>query len=183
MKTEKNSARRAHTQQGDMISMRIRAWVVRVLMIGGALACVPAMGAEAMKHVMKGPRTAASPDIQWRKSPTVAGDVQMVMLFGSPDQPGPYIFRVHFPVGYKLAPHRHPDQRQVTVLTGNYWSAVGETFEQGKLQKFGPGDYYITEPNIPHYAWAETEVVIQEMGFGPVSNSIEYVNAADDPRK
>jgi quercetin dioxygenase-like cupin family protein len=158
------------------------AWAARAVVICAALACAPAIGAEAMKHLMKGDDATASPDLQWRNSPTVAGDVKMVMLAGSPDQPGPYIFRVHFPAGYKLAPHRHPDQRHVTVLKGNYWSAVGETFEQGKLKRFGTHDYYITEPNVPHYAWAETEVIIQEMGIGPVANSIEYVNAADDPR-
>jgi len=36
---------------------------------------------------------------------------------------------------------------------------------------------------VPHFSWAETEVIIQEMGMGPVTNPIEYVNTADDPRK
>ena len=107
----------------------------------------------------------------------------MVLIYGDPKQEGPYIFRVKFPAGYKLPAHKHQDQRIVTVLQGNYWSAVGEKFEQVKLNKFTPGSFYTTEPNVPHFAWAETEVIIQEMGTGPISQPIEYVNKAEDPRK
>jgi quercetin dioxygenase-like cupin family protein len=108
---------------------------------------------------------------------------RMIMLHGSPDKPGPYIFRVKFPAGYKLPPHHHPDARSVTVLKGDYWSAVGDTYDQAKLKKFGPRDYYTTDAGVNHFAWAETEVIIQEMGMGPVSSPIEYANPADDPRK
>jgi hypothetical protein len=71
----------------------------------------------------------------------------------------------------------------VTVLTGSYWSAVGDSYDQSKLKKFGPRDYYTTDAGVSHFAWAETEVIIQEMGMGPVSSPIEYRNPADDPRK
>ena len=71
----------------------------------------------------------------------------------------------------------------MTVLKGMYWSGVGESFDQDKLRKFGPRDYYVTDARVPHFSWAETEVIIQEMGMGPVTNPIEYVNTADDPRK
>ena len=89
------------------------------------------------------------------------------LCYGSPDKPGPYIFRVGFPAGYKLPPHHHQDARAVTVLQGNYWSAVGDTFDQSKLRKFGPRDYYTTDAGVNHFAWAETEVIIQEMRNGP----------------
>lgn len=105
------------------------------------------------------------------------------MVYGNPAESGPYIFRVRFPAGYKLPPHRHSDKREVTVLEGNYWSAVGETFDPGKLKRFGPRDYYITEGNVPHFAWAETEVLIQEAGTGPIADPIQYVRPEDDPRK
>ena len=69
------------------------------------------------------------------------------------------------------------------MLQGNYWSAVGDSFDQSKLKKFGPRDHYTTAAGVSHFAWAETDVIIQEMGMGPVSTLIEYVNPADDPRK
>lgn len=133
--------------------------------------------------IMQSNDAIAASDLKWSESRTVPPGVKMVMLFGDPSKPGPYVFRAQFPAGYKLPAHRHADQRSVTVLKGMYWSGVGESFDQDKLRKFGPRDYYITEARVPHFSWAETEVIIQEMGLGPLSNPIEYVNTADDPRK
>jgi quercetin dioxygenase-like cupin family protein len=133
--------------------------------------------------VMTGFDAIAAQGLEWKDAKTIPPGAKMLLIYGSPDKPGPYIFRVMFPAGYKLPAHRHPDQRSVTVLKGIYWSAAGESFEQDKLKKFGPRDLYITAAGAPHFAWAETDVVIQEMGMGPVSEPIEYVNAADDPRK
>jgi quercetin dioxygenase-like cupin family protein len=133
--------------------------------------------------VMKGHDAIAAAELQWSDAKSIPPGAKMIMVYGDPAKPGPYMFRVMFPAGYRLPAHRHEDQRSVTVLKGNYWSGVGERFEQDKLKKFGPRDFYITEPGVPHFAWAETEVVIQEMGIGPVSNPIQYVDATDDPRK
>jgi quercetin dioxygenase-like cupin family protein len=137
---------------------------------------------DASPIIMIGPDQ-AGPGRSWVEAKSIPAGTKMIMVYGRPDEPGPYIFRVQFPAGYRLPPHRHPDRRSVTVLSGSYWSGVGETFEQGKLTKFGPRDYYITAPGVPHFAWAETDVVIQESGIGPVGNPIEYVNPQDDPRK
>ena len=133
--------------------------------------------------IMTGFDAIAAPGLEWKDAKSIPPGAKMLVIYGSPDRPGPYIFRVQFPAGYKLPPHRHQDQRTVTVLRGNYWSAAGEAFEQDKLRKFGPRDFYVTEAGVPHYSWAETDVVIQEMGVGPVSQPIEYVHAMDDPRK
>jgi len=157
-----------------------------LLAIGSSLvlaAPASAAGESASRLIMTGPDTIAAPDLKWAEPRSIPAGTRMVMVYGSPDKPGPYVFRVQFPAGYKLPAHRHPDERTVTVLKGNYWSGVGETFQQDKLRKFGPRDYYVTAPGVPHFAWAETDVIIQEMGAGPVSNPIEYVNPADDPRK
>jgi quercetin dioxygenase-like cupin family protein len=132
--------------------------------------------------VMAGPDR-AGPGRSWVDATSIPAGTRMIMVYGRPDQAGPYIFRVHFPAGYRLPPHTHQDRRSVTVLSGSYWSGVGETFQQDKLTRFGPRDYYITEAGVPHFAWAETDVVIQESGIGPVGNPIRYVNPADDPRK
>jgi anti-sigma factor ChrR (cupin superfamily) len=125
----------------------------------------------------------AAPGLEWKAAATIPPGAKMVMLYGDPSKPGPYVFRVQFPAGYKLPPHKHQDPRWVTVLKGNYWTAVGDAFEQGQLKKFGPRDTYTTQPGVTHFAWAETDVVIQEMGIGPTANPIEYANTADDPRK
>jgi len=142
----------------------------------------PAIGAEGLRILMQGNDTAVAP-LQWTEPKAIPPGTRMIMIYGNPAEAGPYIFRVRFPAGYKLPPHRHTDQRQVTVLEGYYWSAAGETFDQNRLTRFGPRDHYITDGNVPHFAWAETEVLIQEAGIGPISNPIQYVSPEDDPRR
>jgi len=148
-----------------------------------ALTAVCQANAEEGMRVLMKDGDAPGSTLEWVVPKAIPAGTKMIMVYGNPGESGPYIFRVRFPAGYKLPPHRHADRRQVTVLEGSYWSAAGEAFEQDKLKRFGPRDYYITEGNVPHFAWAETDVLIQEAGFGPISNPIEYVRQEDDPRK
>lgn len=153
------------------------------LALCAAAALPAAVRAAGTEFMMNGMESTGSADRAWRMNTSVPAGMKMIMVYGDPAKPGPYVFRAKIPAGYRLPAHRHPDQRVVTVLKGTYYSAAGETFDESKLQKFGPGAFYITEPNVPHYARAETEVIIQEMGIGPIAGSpIEYVNASDDPR-
>jgi anti-sigma factor ChrR (cupin superfamily) len=161
-----------------MTKRSVPAAVLGLALLGAG---VPTVAEQTL--LMKGHDTVAAPELQWVEAESIPPGARMIMLHGSPDKPGPYIFRVKFPAGYKLPPHHHQDARSVTVLTGSYWSAVGDSYDQSKLKKFGPRDYYTTDAGVSHFAWAETEVIIQEMGMGPVSSPVEYGNPADDPRK
>ncbi len=119
---------------------------------------------------------------KWIVNPTVPPTMQMMMIYGAPNKPGPFIFRAKFPPGYKLPPHRHPDVRTVTVLKGTYYSAIGDTFDESKLQAFPAGTFYFTPANTGHFSVTkDEEVIIQESGEGPESG-IKYVNPGDDPR-
>ena len=161
----------------------MRALVACAAIAALGLAPVHQASAQDGMRVLMKDGDAPGSNLQWTEPKAIPAGTRMIMVYGNPAEPGPYIFRVRFPAGYKLPPHRHTDRRQVTVLEGSYWSAAGETFEQNKLIRFGPRDYYISEGNVPHFAWAETDVLIQESGFGPIANPIQYVRAEDDPRK
>lgn len=135
-----------------------------------------------MTILMKSNFVMADPDsLKWERNKSTPWGMRLAMLYGDPSQPGPYIFRAKMPSGYKLPPHRHADTRTVTVLKGTYWSGVGEQYDALKMHEFGPGSFYITEAEVPHYAWARQEVIIQEMGTGPNSD-IRYIDPEDDPR-
>lgn len=138
---------------------------------------------EGMTVLMNGNFVTADPEnIKWSLNKTVPYGMKSVMLYGDPSQPGPFIFRAKFPSGYKLPPHRHPDERTVTIMKGIYWSGVGERYNPMVMKEFQVGAFYVTKANVPHFSWARTEVIIQEMGMGPESG-IEYINPDDDPRK
>jgi hypothetical protein len=137
-----------------------------------------------MTVLMNSNFVSADPEnIKWEKNKSTPYGMVIVRLYGDPKQPGPYIFRAKMASGYKLPPHRHSDERIVTILKGTYWSGVGERYDPMKMKEFQAGAFYITKANVPHYAWARTEVIIQEQGMGPVENPIEYVNQDDDPRQ
>ena len=138
---------------------------------------------DAMTVLMNGNFVTADPEnIKWVPNKSAPYGMQMVLLYGNPSQPGPYIFRAKMPSGYKLLPHKHPDERTVTVLKGIYWSGIGERYNPMDMKEFQAGAFYTTKANVPHYAWARTEVFIQETGTGPLEKAIEYVNPDDDPR-
>ena len=89
--------------------------------------------------------------------------------------------RGEVPAGYKVAPHSHPNDENVTVISGMFHLGIGEKFDESKGQAIKPGGYAQTPKGVKHYAWSSQETVIQLHGVGP--GGFTYVNLADDPRK
>ena len=52
--------------------------------------------------------------------------LEQTVLIGDPNKPGPYTVRLKFPAGFKVAPDTHPDLREVTVLSGTWYTGYGE---------------------------------------------------------
>jgi anti-sigma factor ChrR (cupin superfamily) len=116
---------------------------------------------------------ALKPDeIQWtqrRQSP----DVFYAGIYGDPSKPGPYAFRVRAQAGHSLPPHTHRDERTVTVLSGTYWSATGDSFDASRLVAYPAGSFYVIPGGVPHYsAVLSGEVLFQEGGVGPSSHDL-----------
>ena len=91
-----------------------------------------------------GLQTLLPSDISWEQR-RIGPDVYFAAIYGDPAQPGPYAFRVRAQAGHRLAAHTHADERTVTVLSGTYWTAVGEVFDEDKLQAFPAGSFYVIE--------------------------------------
>jgi len=124
--------------------------------------------------------TADPETMKWERNRAAPWGMRIIVLYGDPSKPGPYIFRVKMPSAYVLPPHRHKDDRTVTVLKGNYWIGTGEEFNRMDMQITEAGAFYTTKADVPHYAWARTEVILQESGYGPTD--MRYVHPEDDPR-
>ena len=75
-----------------------------------------------------------------------------------------YTIRLKFPKGYRVAPHTHPDSREVTVLSGTFANGYGNTFDASKLKA---GSYYTEPSDVPHFIEVEEDVVLQVSGTGP----------------
>jgi quercetin dioxygenase-like cupin family protein len=134
-----------------------------------------AQGTAPSQHVMK---TAAS--LKWGDPPPIfEKGAQFTVISGDPGQPGLYVVRLKMPAGYKIAPHWHPTDEHVTVLSGTFALGMGDTFDKAKMEGLGAGGYALLPAEMRHYAMARTEAIVQVHGMGPFK--LTYVNPADDP--
>jgi uncharacterized RmlC-like cupin family protein len=102
------------------------------------------------------------------KSP-IAGYPELATVYGDTAKAGIYVQRVKFPPGFKIMPHWHPDEvRTVVVMSGTFYFAYGENWDESKLQAFPAGTFFSEPTKAPHFAWAkEGEVMLQITGMGP----------------
>ena len=113
--------------------------------------------------------------------PSLPPGAELAVLEGDPSKPGPFVFRVKAPDGYRIPPHVHPKPERVTIIKGTFHLGMGETFDASKGETLPAGTYGVWPAGMKHYVWVEGETVVQFHGEGPWV--IEYVNPDDDPRK
>ncbi|MGC1300815.1 MAG: cupin domain-containing protein [Caulobacteraceae bacterium] len=126
-------------------------------------------------------RSVLPEDIDWKPFPAFPPSARLAIMVGDPAKPGPYVIRVKAPGGLKLMPHRHPEDRVYTVMSGVFYIGRGDVFDPDKLQAFPPGAVVVLPGDTAHFHWAKSgEYVTQVSGIGPLG--LEYEDAADDPR-
>ena len=120
-------------------------------------------------------------DIEWKPFPAFPPSVRLAVVVGQPSQQGPYTIRVKAPHGVKLMPHKHPEDRVYTVISGVFYIGLGDQFDADKLEAYAPGNVVILPGNTSHFHWAKSgEYVTQVTAIGPLG--LDYVNPKDDPR-
>jgi quercetin dioxygenase-like cupin family protein len=121
-------------------------------------------------------------DVDWKPFAAFPPPVRLAVIVGTPSEPGPYVIRVKAPSGVKLMPHRHPEDRIYTVISGVFYIGLGETFDADRLQAFPPGSVVVLPGGTWHFHWAKSgEYVTQVTAIGPLG--LEYLRAEDDPRQ
>ena len=122
-----------------------------------------------------------SEDIDWQPFPAFPPSVRLAAVVGTPSNPGPYTIRVKVPRGVKLMPHKHPEDRVYTVLSGVFYIGLGDVFDPDKLEAYPPGAVIVLPGNTPQFHWEKSsEYVTQISAIGPLG--IEYLKPNDDPR-
>ena len=130
-----------------------------------------------MKHVVVMPD-----ELKWGPAPPgLPPGAKLAIIVGDPKKAVPYVFRAKFPDGYKVMPHWHPVDENVTVLKGTFFMGTGEKFDMKAGMELPPGGFSHMPKGTKHFAMAKGETMIQVHGVGPFE--IHYVNPADDPRK
>jgi quercetin dioxygenase-like cupin family protein len=120
-------------------------------------------------------------DIDWKPFPAFPPSARLAVVVGQPAEPGPYVIRVKVPAGVRLMPHRHPEDRVYTVISGVFYIGLGEKFDDEKLVAHPPGAVVVLPGGTSHFHWAKSgEYVTQVTAIGPLG--LEYLNPEDDPR-
>ena len=120
-------------------------------------------------------------EIVWRDSPSLNAGAKLAVVSGNPASTGPFTIRLRLPVGYRVAPHWHPTEEHVTVLSGTFALGMGELYDESQLKDLSVGGYAAMPAEMRHFGLARTATVVQVHGMGPFTSN--YVNPADDPRK
>lgn len=120
-------------------------------------------------------------DIDWKPFAAFPPSVRLAVVVGQPSEKGPYVIRVKVPSGVKLMPHKHPEDRIYTVISGIFYIGLGDRFDAEKLVAYPPGAVIILPGNTSHFHWAKSgDYITQVTAIGPLG--IEYVDSNDDPR-
>jgi len=147
--------------------------VLIVALIGAAVG----QEATSSAHVMTTPA-----ETKWGDPPPVfEKGASFTVLSGDPGKAGLFAVRLRMPAGYKIAPHWHPTDEHVTVISGTFALGMGEKFDKATMKDLPAGGYALLPAEMRHFALAKTETTVQVNGMGPFA--LTYVNPADDPSK
>ena len=122
-----------------------------------------------------------SEDVQWKPFEAFPPAARLAVLVGDPTRAGPYVIRVKLPAGTKMQPHRHPEDRIYTVISGVFYIGLGAEFDETRLSAHAPGSVVVLPGNQPHFHWAKSgEYVTQVTAIGPLG--LAYLDPMNDPR-
>jgi quercetin dioxygenase-like cupin family protein len=126
-------------------------------------------------------RAPAPADLNWRPAPAIfPAGAQMAVLQGNPGGTSMFTIRLRMPDGYRIAPHTHPTDENVTVISGSFRVGMGKTFDTKGMMTLSAGGFVTAPANGAHYAVAQGPTIVQVHAMGPFT--MTYVNPADTPR-
>jgi hypothetical protein len=118
-------------------------------------------------------------DIQWGDAPPdLPKGAQMAVLHGDPSKKAPFTLRLKMPDGYKIPPHWHTKDEQLTILSGTFVLHMGDTMD-APASNLSASGYHFLPGKMHHAAEANGETILQLDGMGPFD--IHYLDPADNP--
>jgi hypothetical protein len=145
---------------------------------------VPVLAADAEKKAASGKAEAITVlpnEIKWGDAPPdLPKGAQIAVLHGDPSKKDVFSARLKMPNGYKIPPHWHTKDEQLTILSGTFVLHMGDTMD-APAHELTAGAYHFLPGKMHHAAEVKGEVVLQIDGTGPFD--IHYLNPSDNPNK
>jgi hypothetical protein len=97
-------------------------------------------------------------------------------LVGDMDRPGqPFVIRIHHDAGYVVLPHTHPEDENITVLTGNWALGMGSRVNIAELEPMEQGALGFVPKRWRTSDTRKSRLCFRFTGIGP------FVNLPIDP--
>ena len=152
--------------------------------LAAGLLASAAFAAAALAQGTSGAHTFITPtDIKWGDAPpSLPKGAKIAVLQGDPGKAEPFVIRMLVPAGgYKIAPHWHTQDEQLTVISGMLYIGLGDKFSKRAARALPRGGFHFLPGKEHHYAFTTGRTIVQISGNGPFD--ITYINPADDPQK
>jgi len=157
--------------------MRIRL-IPLAASLGAAILASPALAAD----MAMGGTYMNSGDLKWGDAPpTLPKGAKISVLAGDPGKAGPFVGRLMVPANYKIAPHYHSTDEDLTVVSGTLYFGEGDKMEMKGAHAIHAGGFHHLPAKTHHYAYSKGPTVVQINANGPFD--IVYINPDDDPSK
>jgi len=107
-------------------------------------------------------------ELKWIDQPEIGHGAKMAVIEGNPKAAAPFTFQAKLPPHTKVPEHTHPLVEHVTVLSGTFYFATGDKFDEKKAKAYPPGSTLVIPKGTPMYAFTKDKAaVIQVHGVGP----------------
>ena len=123
-----------------MQSLRLTRLAGAVSLVAGAVAFATIVGAQSPQS----PQTAATAGahhmvhakaIVWQPAPpSMPPGPKVAVLHGDPAKEGYFVMRLKAPDGFKVPPHYHPSDENLTILQGTFMIGTGEKADPAGLK-------------------------------------------------
>ncbi len=110
-------------------------------------------------------------DMEFVAMPSIPG-ASYALLFGHPNEQGPYVMRYRVPANTLMAAHYHDQDRHVTVISGTWAFGKGKSGACADTEAMAPGSYVFHPAGQAHFDGSCTDepIEVQVIGEGPVKN-------------
>ena len=154
------------------------------LIVCALFAAAPAIAADATKKADAAKHDATAinaAEIKWGEAPPdVPKGASLAVLHGDPSKKAPFTIRLKLPAGYKIPPHWHSNDEQLTIVSGAFVLHMGDTMD-APANTLTAGGYHFLPGKMHHAAETKGETIVQVNGMGPFD--IHYLNPTDNPNK
>jgi anti-sigma factor ChrR (cupin superfamily) len=155
---------------------------MRISRITGSFVCLGAfvlatvvVSAQQKKEETSAHKIVHYGDLKW--TPIMKG-CDLAPVWGDPSaEEKPFVLRIRCAAGTMVPAHWHPTDEYLTVLKGTFRIAMGETFDEKRLETMNTGNFTLITKEMRHFGDCPNDCIVQAHGMGPFK--VNWVNPAE----